>query len=361
MTHPLPSSTCRVAHVTLGLNVGGQERLLVEMARHRNRDRFDWTVIALRDRGTLAGTLESLGVKVIALDTPLGFRPGLWRRLANLFRENRFDVIHTHDDSPLIYGMPAAWWAGVPRRVHTLHHGRLDSVSRRQRWLIRLAAGFTPNFICVSHDSARWIIEQGVGQSRVRTLWNGIDLTRFAYNGPAANGSVVTVARLSPEKDVANLLRAIPSVLAKLPQARFEIAGDGPCRADLIALAGELGISDRVAFLGEIQDIPSLLARASLFVLPSQTEGISLTLLEAMARGLPIVTTQVGGNPEVVDHGVTGLLAPARNPDALANAVTTILSDPSLGQRMGLAGRERVEKNFDIRKMMAQYESLYME
>ncbi len=360
MTPPLPSPVRRVAHVTLGLNVGGQERLLVEMARHRNRDQFHWTVIALRDRGTLASTLESLGVNVIALDTPLGFRPRLWRRLAKLFREQQIDVVHTHDDSPLIYGMPAAWWAGVRTRVHTLHHGRLDSVSARQRWLIRLAARFTPNFVCVSNDSARWIVEQGVAQSRVQTLWNGIDVARFAFQGPAKDGIIITVARLSPEKDVANLLRAVPAVLATHPQARFEIAGDGPCRAELSDLAVQLGVTSHVTFLGEVQDIPALLSRARLFVLPSQTEGISLTLLEAMARGLPIVTTRVGGNPEVVEHGTTGLLVPSRDPTSLASGISSILADAQSGQRMGEAGRQRVENNFDIRKMMARYEALYM-
>ncbi len=356
---PMTQPIRRVAHVTLGLNVGGQERLLVEMARHRNRERFDWTVISLRDRGTLAPTLDSLGVNVIALDAPPGFRPSLWRRLAKIFRDNQIDVVHTHDDGPLIYGMPAAWWAGVKTRVHTLHHGRLDSITRRQRWLIRLAARFTPHFICVSQDSARWIVEQGVALPRVQTLWNGIDLTRFAFNGPAKAGSIVTVARLSPEKDVANLLRAVPDVLAAHPDARFEIAGDGPCRNELLTLAADLGIANNISFLGEIQDVPALLARASLFVLPSQTEGVSLTLLEAMARGLPIVTTRVGGNPEVVDHGVTGMLVPSRDPVPLACAINEILANPDLGERMGRAGRERVENNFDIRKMMAQYESLY--
>jgi sugar transferase (PEP-CTERM/EpsH1 system associated) len=359
MTQPLLSSTLRVAHVTLGLEVGGQERLLVEMARHRDHQRFEWTVISLRDRGTLAPTLETLGVNVVALDTPVGFHPRLWRRLAKIFREKQFDIVHTHDDSPLIYGMPAAWCAGAPVRIHTMHHGRLDEISRRQRWLMRLASKFSTNFVCVSHDSAQWIIEHGVDPARVQTLRNGVDLTRFAFNGPAEDGSIITVSRLYPVKDVANLLRAVPSVLTVHPQARFEIAGNGPCREELMTLTKELAITNHVAFLGEVQDIAALLTRARLFVLPSQSEGISLTLLEAMARGLPIVATRVGGNPEVVDDRVTGLLVPARNPGALAGAIGELLADAALGERMGSAGRQRVEDNFDIRKMMSRYEAMY--
>jgi sugar transferase (PEP-CTERM/EpsH1 system associated) len=355
----MTAAKVRVAHVTQGLDVGGQERLLVEMARHRDAARFDWTVIVLGTRGKLADAIEAAGVRVIALDAPLGLRFVLWRQLARLFRQERFDIVHTHDDRPLIYGMPAAWWAGVPRRIHTHHHGQLAQFSRRQLFLLRLAARFTQHFVCVSHDSARYMIEQGVSASRVQTLWNGIDLTRFAYQGPSDDGPIVTVARLSLEKDIATLLQAARHVIAAFPQARFEIAGDGPCRGELELLAKELPLTDHVTFRGEVADIPTLLTRARLFVLPSLSEGISLTLLEAMARGLPIVTTQVGGNPELVEAGATGLLVPAHDPAALAQAMNSILADPAHGRAMGLAGRRRVENCFDIRKMMAQYESLY--
>jgi glycosyltransferase involved in cell wall biosynthesis len=350
----------RVAHVTLGLNIGGQERLLVEMARHRDQTRFDWTVIVLGGRGPLADALEADGVRVVPLEQPAGFRFGLWRQLARMFRAEHYNVVHTHDDRPLIYGLPAAWWAGVPGRIHTHHHGRLASISGRQGFLIRQASHCAEHFVCVSHDSARFMIEQGVAQKRVRTIHNGIDLTRFAFQGPAADGPVVTVARLSPEKDVANLLRAAQRVLAQFPSARFEIAGDGPCRAELTQLAHELRLNENVIFHGEVRDIPALLARAQLFVLPSQTEGISLTLLEAQARGLPVVATQVGGTPEVVEPGTTGLLVPARDPEALAQAIAVLLADPERGRQMGRAGRQRVENCFDIRTMTKQYEALYL-
>jgi glycosyltransferase involved in cell wall biosynthesis len=350
----------RVAQITLGLDIGGQERLLVEMARQRDRARFDWTVIVLGRRGILADALETDGVRVVPLDAPSGLRFGLWRQLARMFRAEHYDIVHTHDERPLIYGMPAAWWAGVNRRIHTHHHGRLASISGRQRFLIRQAARCAEHFVCVSNDSARFMIEQGIAEQQVRTIHNGIDLTRFAFLGPADGGPIVTVARLSPEKDVANLLRAAQGVVAQFPQARFEIAGDGPCRADLMRLTQELRLSENVLFHGEVLGIAALLARARLFVLPSQTEGISLTLLEAQARGLPVVATQVGGTPEVVDAGATGLLVPARDPAALAQAIGAILSDPERGRQMGRAGRQRVENCFDIRTMTKQYEALYV-
>jgi glycosyltransferase involved in cell wall biosynthesis len=353
------SRALRVAQVTLSLDVGGQERLLVEMARHRDRTRFGWTVFVLGARGNLADAIEAAGVPVVPLEAPSGFRPGLWRRLARLFRQQRFDVVHTHDDRPLVYGMPAAWWAGAPRRIHTHHHGRLTQFTRRQFFLMRFSARFAHQFICVSHDSARFMIEQGIGGARVQTLWNGIDLTRFAFVGPCPGGPIVTVARLSGEKDIATLLRALVHVVTTFPQARLEIAGDGPCRGELLQLAENLRLAEHVVFHGTVRDVPALLARASLFVLPSQSEGISLTLLEAMARGLPIVTTAVGGNPEVVEAGATGVLVPVGDHEAMGQAIAVLLADPERGRQMGLAGRRRVENHFDIRKMMARYEAFY--
>lgn len=349
----------RVAQVTLGLEVGGQERLLVEMAKHADRTRFDWTVIVLGPRGPLAEALEAVGVAVVPLDMPPGLRPGKWRQLARLFRAEHFDVVHTHDDSPLIYAMPAAWWAGVRRRIHTHHHGQLDSITWRKRFLVRQAARFAEHFVCVSEDSARYMTAVGIPAGKVRTIHNGIDVSRFAYHGPMDDGPIVTVARLSPEKDLANLLRAVQRLIGPFPQIRIEIAGAGPCRDDLDRLAAELGVGAHVVFLGEVRDIPALLPRARLFVLPSLSEGISLTLLEAQACGLPVVTTRVGGNPEVVADGATGLLVPAGDPEALADAIRALLADPARGRALGAAGRRRVEEGFDIRTMTKQYESLY--
>lgn len=349
----------RVVHVTLGLEVGGQEKLLVEFARHADRARFDLHVIAMSGRGKLAEAIEACGWPVIALDEPPGLRPRLVWRLANHFRRLRCDVVHTHDDKPLMYSVPAARLVGVRRVIHTQHHGKLDILSRRQERIVAWTARGVDRFVCVSHDGARQMIAQGVPSRRVRVLWNGIDLARFRMHGPTCGGPIVTVARLSPEKDIANLLRAMALVARTDASVRLEIAGDGPSREDLLSRVGELGLGSRVKFLGETGDVPALLARASLFVLPSQTEGISLTLLEAMGSGLPVIATRVGGNPEVVEHGVTGLLAPSRDPEALADAVLQLRREPERAAAMGAAGRARAEAFFDVGHMVARYEKLY--
>jgi glycosyltransferase involved in cell wall biosynthesis len=346
--------------VTLGLAVGGQEKLLVEFARHADRTRFDLHVISLTTRGRLAGEIETCGWRVTCLEEPPGVRPGMILRLARLFRKHRFGVVHTHDDKPLLYAAAAARLAGVPRVYHTQHHGTTRPLRLRQAAALKVAAGVTAAFICVSEDSARGVIQQGVPARKVATIWNGIDTARFTYIGPCSGGPAVAVARLSPEKDIGTLLQALALVRRQHPSFSLALAGDGPCMPALRQLATDLGLAETVAFLGEVRDIPALVACASLFVLPSVTEGISLTLLEAMARGLPVVATKVGGNPEVVVEGETGVLVPARDPAALAAALLRLAGDREAGQRMGLAGRRRVERHFDVHRMVARYEALYL-
>jgi glycosyltransferase involved in cell wall biosynthesis len=192
------------------------------------------------------------------------------------------------------------------------------------------------------------------------TVRNGIDLSRFAYSGPVPGGPAVMVARLAPEKDHATLLQAWARVVAEQADFRLEIAGDGPCLSSLQALAGSLGLGDRVRFLGRVDDVAGLLGRAGMLVLSSRLEGISLTLLEAMARGLPVVATRVGGNPEVVVDGETGFLVAPGSPDDLAAAILRLRRGPDRARRMGRAGRQCAEDEFDIRRTIENYEAMYV-
>jgi glycosyltransferase involved in cell wall biosynthesis len=348
----------RVAHVTLGLDVGGQEKLLVEFARHADRSDFALVFVSLSTRGRLTTDVEGQGWPVHALNEPDGLRPGIAVRLAQFFRRWKIDVVHTHDDRPLIYGAFGARLARVPGIIHS-RHGQSFWITRRQTTLVQMAAGLADHFVCVSKDAARLTVEHGIPAHKVRTIWNGIDLTRFDLRTPEPRGPVVTVARLSPEKDMPTLLRATSLAAQAEPDFRLEIAGDGVCMGELQQLAQELHLGERLRFLGQVSDVPALLARSSLFVLPSLSEGVSLTLLEAMARGRAVVATEVGGNPEVVVAGETGLLVPSRQPEQLAQAMLALWCDPERSRTMGLAGRRRVEQHFDVRQMVAAYEALY--
>jgi glycosyltransferase involved in cell wall biosynthesis len=337
--------------------MGGQEKLLVEFARHADRSRFDMQVVSISTRGVLADEIESCGCPVTSLEERDGFRIGLFWRLARWLRRERIDVVHTHDSRPLIYGAGAARLARVSRVVHT-QHGQSLRLSQRQSRLVNFMAGLTDRFACVSKDAARLAVEQGVDAKKVCVVWNGIDTARFAY-APAGSGAVVAVGRLQPEKDHETLLRAAALAIHEDATFRLQIAGDGPCMGSLRELATELGIQRQVSFLGEVRDVNGLLQRGGLFVLPSLSEGVSLTLLEAMASGVPIVATRVGGNPEVVLDGETGVLVAPQDPVALAGAMLRLRRDDAERRRLAAAGRERVERFFDVRRMVAEYEAMY--
>lgn len=348
----------RVVHVTGCLEMGGQEKLLIEFARHADRRRFELRFVSLAGRGALAADLEALGWPVTALDAPPGLRPGLVGTLVRLFRAWGAQVVHTHNERPLIYAAPAAKLARVRRVIHT-KHGRGTGNSRRQLWLTALAARFANEFVGVADDCARLAVAQGVPARRVRTLHNGIDTRRFAYRGPCPDGPAVLVARLCPEKDVPTLLDAVALAVSRRPDFRLQIAGDGICLPELRRRAAELNLDGHVAFLGMVDDVPALLAGARLLVLSSISEGVSLTLLEAMACGLPVIATRVGGTPEVVADGATGLLVPPRDPSALAAALLELYADVGRCRRLGEVGRRRVEESFDVRRMVARYERMY--
>jgi glycosyltransferase involved in cell wall biosynthesis len=339
--------------------MGGLEKLLVECARHTDRTRFDLTFISLSGRGAPADEIEACGWPVVTLNVPPGrVTPGLVFRLGTWFWRLRIDVVHSHNNGPLIYGSPGARLAGVRGVIHT-RHGLNSRASSRQTALVRTVIRLTDRIVCVSKSGARQSARQGVPPNRLQMLWNGIDVNRFSYAGPQAGGPAVLVARLSPEKDVATLLHAAALVRARIPSFRLAIAGDGPCLRDLQHLTARLGLVETVQFLGQVRDVPALLSRASLFVLPSLTEGISLTLLEAMARGLPVVATAVGGNPEVVLDGRTGFLVPPERPPALAEKMIHLMTNHPLAQEFGHSGRQRVEEFFNVRHMVESYENLY--
>lgn len=348
----------RVIHVVGQFDMGGMEKLLVEFARHADRTRFDLRFFSLGRGGIVAEEIEAQGWPVVALEITPGLKPGLIVRLARLLFANGADVVHTHNTRPLLYAGPAALLARVARVIHT-RHGQRFGATKGETVAFRLATTMVDRVVCVSHDSAMIAAREGVSPKRIRTLWNGIDVSRFRPANPQGRGPVVSVGRFSPEKDFANLIQAAAIAVGIDPTFRLDIAGDGVCMADLRQKVDELKLEGTVRLLGQVRDIPSLLSEASVFTLASLTEGISLTVLEAMATGLPVVATRVGGNPEVIEDGITGLLVPPSDPTALAGALVELWRSPDRRRLLGSAGRDRVEKHFDVRKMVADYEKLY--
>jgi glycosyltransferase involved in cell wall biosynthesis len=360
---PIPVSPTmhhtRIIHVCLGLELGGMENLLIEFAARADRNRFDLHFVSLTTKGPAADAIERLGWPVIAMHQRPGLNPTLPLALTRLFLRLRPDVVHTHNTKPMLYAAPAARVAGVRAVIHT-RHGQRHGATRRQTFLFNLAAKCVDQIVSVSADSTRRAQLQGLSPDRTTTILNGIDTSRFPAAGPCPTGPAVFVGRLSPEKDIPTLLRAAAIVAKDQPSFRLHLIGAGPILPELQHATHALGLRDRVQFLGSTTDVSAALAGASLFVLPSLTEGISLALLEAMASAIPVVATDVGGNREVVLDHETGLLAPPSLSDAIAAAILNLYTQPARARLMGLAGRRRVEAEFDSRQMVARYESLYV-
>jgi glycosyltransferase involved in cell wall biosynthesis len=354
----------RIVHVAFGLDVGGLEKLLLEFAAHADPERMRLLFVSLGCNGAVGEELRRMGWPVVCLYRQDGFQPVIVAQLARIFRGARADVVHTHDARALIYGGPAARLAHVRKVVHT-QHGQGLGMSRRQVWLMKMAAMATSKFVCVSRDAARIASDNfGVPPHKLCTIYNGIDIERYMADestgcGPDSEGPIVAVARLSPEKGIGTLLDAVAMARESAPDIRLEIAGDGPCLHALQEQCDDLGLSDCTDFLGHVDDVPSLLHRARLFVLPSESEGIALTLLEAMAAGVAVIATRVGGSPEVVVDDHTGVLVPPRDAPTMADAISRLWMDFEERERLAAAGRWRVRELFDVERMVQDYSDIY--
>lgn len=359
-TGPAGSRAHTVCHVSMHLKTGGLERLLVEFARRHTPARYQPLFVALQDEGPPAAEIAALGCPVHTLDIgTIGKRAAL-RKLRQLLIDHDVSVVHTHNTYAHFYGARAALGRS-PVLINT-QHGRGCGHGWRAKAQFGLANLRAAAVVGVSADATRICRQQDVlSRRKMRTIWNGIDTSRFAYSGPRPAPVAIAVGRLSPEKDFENLIRATALAVRNVPDLRVQIVGDGRERGRLEQLTQSLGLATHVKFLGERSDVHALLRDVGFYVSSSRTEGISLTLLEAMAAGLPVLATRVGGNAEVIQEHASGRLVPAQDSEALAAAMVAMCRDGDEWTAMGLVGRARIERDFDINRMIRDYEQLYDE
>jgi glycosyltransferase involved in cell wall biosynthesis len=356
--------------IVLSLAAGGTERLVIEMCRRLPRAMVT-VVCCLDECGEWAPELTSAGIPVVALNRQPGFQPRLGHRIAALARRVNANVMHCHHYSPYVYGALAKVFNPACGLIFT-EHGRLsDAVPSRKRRLVNPWLAQIPGAICaVSADLRRHMVAEGFPERRVEVVYNGITVgprvgdadraaTRASLGLPQDELMVGSVARLDPVKNLGALIQAHALVLSAIPTARLVLVGTGPEQGSLEAEARALGIGDRVLFAGYRADAQRIMSAFDLYVNCSTYEGVSLTILEAMAAELPVIATRVGGNPEVVVDGDTGLLVPARGVQPLADAIVALGSDRPLRRKMADAGRTRVERAFSIERMVAEYRRLY--
>ena len=362
-----------IVHVVENLDRGGLERTVVDLIASQRDAGHECRVICLFKLGLLARELLASGVRVDAC----GKRPGLdlraLRRARALIRQSPDAVIHTHNAMAHYYAVLASLGLPVKCRINTRHGMGGRTRSGRQEWLYRQSLRGTDYAVAVCEAARQRFAADGMRPRRaLLSVPNGIRLERFRPADDVARQSLVaelglptgsriigTVGRLQPVKDHALLLRAFAKVRVQVPEAALVIVGDGPLRAALEAQAEQAGLSDAVRFIGDRHDVPRLLTGMEVFALTSTSEGYSVALLEACASSLPIVATDVGGNREIVRHGINGRLVPSGDTAAIATALIALLRGGEQAAAMGRAGYAWAQAEASFRTMAERYHGLY--
>lgn len=367
-----------IAHIVYRFGIGGLENGIVNLVNRMPAQRWRHVIIALTEiSGEFADRIERDDVRYIEL----GKRPGHlvrdYPRLYGLFRQLEPAIVHTRNLAALEAAVPA-WAAQVPVRIHGEHGWDAndpDGRRRRYRYVRRLYRPFVQRYVALSRHIADYLrAGVGVRPERISQLYNGVDTERFAPAerrapipgcpfGSPDEWLVGWVGRMDPVKDPLNLARAFVRARELSPAAarrmRLVLVGSGSEREALAALLDRPRLREHVWFAGERDDVADVMRGLDCFVLPSRAEGVSNTILEAMASRLPVVATRVGGNGELIESGMTGLLVPAADSDALARAMLTYFIERSAARRHAKAARHVAEKRFSLTGMVTDYSALY--
>jgi sugar transferase (PEP-CTERM/EpsH1 system associated) len=366
-----------ICHVILRLDVGGLENGLVNLINNLPSDAYRHAVICVTSATDFRQRIRRPGVEIYEIRKRKGKDFAAYGRMWRLLRQLRPRIVHTRNLPALDMLLPAKL-AGVLRLVHSEHGFDMIELDGKNRWYNRLrwlSRWLVDSYIAVSQDISNWLIHDvGISPARMHLIYNGVDTDRFAPAtselsvlppGFAPPGAVVigTIGRLEQVKDQTALARAFCLLVQREPRLRenlrLAIIGDGSLRGPIEATLAEADASDLAWLPGFRNDTAPLYRAFSIFVLPSLREGISNTALEAMASGLPIVATRVGGNPEIIPDDVVGQLVPPSDPDALAAALLHYIGDSALRREHGIAAREHVLRHYSLAAMMRNYDSIY--
>ena len=368
-----------VVHIVYRFDTGGLENGVVNLINHMPASAYRHAVVALTEVVPgFAQRIHREDVLFVPLHKPPGHGLRMYPQLAQLFRRLKPAIVHTRNLAALECQVPAAW-AGVPVRIHGEHGrdvGDLDGNRLRYQWVRRAYRPFVHQFVALSRDLAGYLeAKVKVPVGRIAQVYNGVDIDRFhpvADRRAAIPGSpftdpglfiVGTVGRMQTVKAQTLLARAFVRALQIKPalcdRLRLVMVGGGPLRAEAQSILAAAGVGDLAWLPGERSDVPDVMRGLDCFVLPSLAEGISNTILECMASGLPVLATAVGGNAELVVAGTTGDIVPAGDVEALAAGLIRMAVEPERAAAMGRAGRARVEESFSLPAMVGAYQDLY--
>lgn len=360
----VPDDRIRVAVVITAFHPGGTERQMIELIRRLDRSRFDVRVACFHRQGAWLPRVVEAVPEIIEL--PLrSFASvstvGVARQFSAWLRERRIDVVQACDRYSNIFALPAAALAGTAVRVGGRRELSPPGQTRGHRMLMRLAYRCAHHVVANSSGAANCLRSEGVAPAKIALIPNGIDVGLFApRHAPGPDLVVSTVANLRPGKGHDVLLRAAALVLTQRPSVRFRLIGGGPLDADLQELARTLGVSHAVDFLGHRDDVPAQLAGSDLYAFPSLTEAFPNGLIEGMAAGLPVVASDAPGINELIRQDCTGLLVPAGNHAALADAILQLANDPARAARLAAAAHAAVQSRYSFERMVTAFEALYL-
>jgi len=356
-----------IAFVLNSFNAGGTEHQMTELICRLDRRLFEVHVACLSGRGPLRARLDTASIsptefRLRSLKSVHALRQ--MRRLARWCRDRHVRLVHTCDFYANVFGLPAATIARVPVRVGSRRDVTIPERSPGQMLFQRVSYQLAHRVIANSSAAADRLIEEGVHPRKIVTIANGLDVDRFEIRKPGSTRGpriVTTVANLRPGKGHDVLLKAAARLVRRVPDIRFRIIGDGPRRRDLERQAAALRISSHVDFLGYRSDVPALLRTSDIFVLPSFMEASPNALIEAMAAGLPIVATHVGGIPEAIEHERSGVLVPPGDDRALAAGIARLLKRPEMAARLADAARQSAAARFSFERMVREFQQLYFD
>ena len=369
MTSRAPPALCYVVN---SLNPGGTEKLVVEMSCAFSRE-YNVEVICLDEPGTWAGELRAKGVPVYALWRQSGLDLSMATRLSRHFSRQNASIVHAHQCTAWFYSALARLWTPGPRLLLEEHGRFYPEVENRARVLVNrlLIRKLTHRFVAVSRDiAARLQRYEGLDADEIEVIYNGVTPARILTpNERAAMRAglgfshadfvVGTVGRFDPIKNLPLLIESLDAAVPEVPAIRGLLIGDGPVFAQLQDSLQRHGLENRVCLTGYRSDARLLAQCLDLFVLTSFSEGTSMALLEAMAAGVPVAVTEVGGNPEVVLNNETGWTVPSGSVGEFTQVIIEAAREPLRRRQMGVAGRRRFESHYSMSNMLDSYRELY--
>ncbi|HLV31551.1 MAG TPA: glycosyltransferase [Chitinispirillaceae bacterium] len=370
-TNNLSKRKIKILQVTHDLEMGGLQKVIVNICRNIDKSKFDISVLCLRKKGAFSTEIEQLGVPVTIIpQKQAGTDYFTFLKIARFFKQNKPDVVHTHNTQPLIEGGIAALISGVKRVIHT-DHAKIYPDRRRYMIAEWFISHFVSKIVGVSDYTSRELHEyERISRSKITTILNGIDPVFFSININKINkkkefdilskGPILgIISRLITIKGIGNLLKSMPAIIKNHPDSCLIVAGDGPSKHDLMKQTISLGIVKNVLFIGPRSDIAQLLKLFDILVLPSLKEGLPMILLEAMAAECPIIASNVGGIPEIIENKINGLLVEPGNIADLTKAILGLLADPLLRKTIIHNNISAVHKKYTAAIMTEKYQKLY--